>query len=107
MSNEEILETLKRKLEDHEKRITQLEKPPTRKERRVSAKGRTILDMLDQLKVEGFFDQPKFLGDIVTKLAEEGYHYPQSSLTRPLQRAVRDRMLGRLKKNGKWVYVKR
>jgi len=106
MSNEEIVE-IKKKLEEHEKRITQLEKSPKRKEKSTSAKRTTILDMLDGLKADGFFDQPKLLADIVNKLAEEGYHYPQSSLTRPLQRATRGKMLGRLKQNGKWAYAKR
>jgi hypothetical protein len=107
MSNEDIIEKIKKKLENHEKRITQLEKPPARKEKSTSTKRATILDMLDELKAGGFFDQPKLLADIANKLAEEGYHYPQSSLTKPLQRAIRGKMLGRLKKNGKWAYTKR
>jgi hypothetical protein len=107
MSNEDIIEKIKKQLENHEKRITQLEKPSARKEKSASTKRTTILDMLDGLKADGFFDQPKLLADIANKLAEEGYHYPQSSLTQPLQRAVRGKMLGRLRKDGKWVYAKR
>lgn len=107
MSNEKIINAIKKQLEDHEKRITQLEKPLTRKGKGTSAKGTTILDMLAGLKADGFFDQPKLLADIVNKLAEEGYHYPQTSLTKPLQRAVRGKMLGRVKKEGKWAYCKR
>lgn len=107
MSNENIIEKIKKQLENHEKRITQLEKPPTRKEKSTSTKRTTILDMIDWLKADGFFDQPKSLAEIIEKLAQEGYHYPQSSLTAPLQRAIRKRILGRLKKDGNWVYTKR
>lgn len=106
MANEEIVE-IKKQLENHEKRITKLEKTPTPKAKVASAKRATILNMLDRLKADGFFDQPKSLAEIIEKLAEEGYHYPQSSLTAPLQRAIRKRILGRLKKDGNWVYTKR
>lgn len=100
-------------LEDHEKRITNLEKSSRTTEKSsskgkpASAKKMSIFNHLDRLKIEGYFDEPRSLAGIVIKLAEEGYHYPTASLTEPLQRAIRQRVLGRLKKDGKWAYVRR
>lgn len=68
---------------------------------------KSIMDHFKELKAEKFFDKPRFLREIGEKLVEKGYHYPLESLTDPLQRAVRRRVLGRIKKEGKWAYVKR
>ncbi len=107
------VKTLMKVLKDHERRISNLEKSfkvhekDGSKVRTASTKKMSILNHFDRLKTEGFFDEPRFLADIVDKLAEGGYHYPPASLTEPLQRAVRQSVLGRLKKDGKWAYVKR
>ena len=112
MSSDVNIEKLVKKLDDHEKRIINLEKSriattDVSPRKAIISKGMSIFDSLSQLKSEGFFDQPRFLADIVEKFAEKGYHYPSSSLTEPMQRAIRQGMLGRLRKNGKWTYVKR
>ena len=95
-------------LDDHEKRISKLEETSKEKPvRKIVSKRKSIRDLLIELKNEGFFKQPKHLKEIVDKLASRGYHYQPSSLTEPLQRAVRNRVLGRIKKEGKWAYVER
>lgn len=104
--SEEIIE-IKKKLEEHEKRIENLEKLFKRRGKKVITKRKSIFDHLTYLKSKGFFDQPRIVKEIVTKLAQEGYHYPSSSLTEPLQRATRQKVLGRIKKSGKWAYCKR
>jgi len=95
-------------LAELDKRITELEKRMPSQERPVRKTTKTsILDLLMQLKSDGFFDEPKSLKQIVDKLAENRYHYAQESLTAPLQRAVRKGLLGRIKKDDKWAYAKR
>jgi hypothetical protein len=48
------------------------------------------------LAEEGFFAQPRSLAEIQLKLAEHGWHYPQTNLSTPLIRLVRQRDLRRL-----------
>jgi len=91
-----------------EKRIIELEKKlPNQKTSNEKIGKKSIIDLLLQLKSEEFFDEPKSLKQIVGKLGEISYHYAPGSLTAPLQRAVRKGILGRIKKEEKWAYVKR
>lgn len=105
-SNEEITK-IKKKLEEHEKRIEDLEKSFKSGRKKLVTKRKFIRDHLTYLKSEGFFDEPRIVKQIVEKLAEEGYHYPPESLTASLQRTIKKGVLGRIKKNGKWAYCKR
>ena len=105
-TSKEIIE-IQRKLKEHEKRIETLENLVKGTEKRSATETKSIFDHLTHMKSEGYFDQPKTLREIVERLAREGYHYPQQSLTEPLQRAVRQRVLGRMKQDGKWAYCKR
>jgi hypothetical protein len=106
VSNEEII-SIKRKLQEHEKRLEHLENLTKGKTRAVASGRRSIIDHLTRLKLEGFFDRPNTTKEILEKLAQEGYHYPHASLTEPLQRAIRQGILGRTKKNKVWAYSKR
>lgn len=97
-------------VKNHEKRISKLEAKSKVQSASSSehVKGRkSIMDLIIELKNGGFFKKPKFANEIVDKLAAMGHHYAPQSLTEPLQRAVRKRILGRVRKNGKWAYVKR
>jgi hypothetical protein len=76
-------------------------KPPIQK------KKKSIADLIMDLKVEGFFDQPNPVSNIVDALASRGYHYEPNSLTWTLQNLVRKGILGRIIVNRKWAYVKR
>lgn len=101
---------LKTVVKDHERRISKLEsslKISQGKHRKVSGKRKSITDFLEELKEEKFFNQPRTAREIVNKLAEATHHYPIKSLSWPLQQAVRNRMLGRVKRNKKWAWVKR
>ena len=106
MANEETIE-IKKKLEEHEKRIASLENLIKAKGKRVVTKRKSITDHLIHLKFEGFFDQPKTVKEIIEKLAQEGYHYPDRSLADPLRRAIRQGILGRMKRDKLWAYCKR
>lgn len=94
-------------LENHEQRISKLEDVLKKEPRKAVRKKKSITDLFIELKEEGFFKQPRYLKDIVDKLASRGYYYQQSSLSAPLQRAVRNRILGRIKREGKWAYIGR
>jgi len=101
---ERLLE-LEKRLRDLEERITSIEK---KLEKPVNIKRKeSIMGHLITLKNEGFFSQPKFIGDIKKELEKRGYIYPLSSLTSPLLRAVRKKILGRVKIKGRWAYVQR
>jgi hypothetical protein len=56
----------------------------------------SLKDRINLLAEEGFFTEPKSLSEIQAKLAEHGWHYPQTSLSTPLIRLVRQRRLRRL-----------
>jgi len=107
MTLEDEISEIKKKLVELEKRIKNLESPGKTTKKKGDRKKLSISDRLSKLKTQGFFDQPKLTNEIVAKLATEGFHYPHSSLTWPLQNAVRIGELGRVKKQGKWAYCKR
>lgn len=72
-----------------------------------SKKDASFIDLIIDLKDAGFFKKPRPLSEIKQKLAERGYHYQSTSMTRPLQRALRADILGRRKiESGVWGYVK-
>lgn len=56
----------------------------------------SLAQRIGLLADEGFFTGPKSLSDIQAKLAEHGWHYPQTNLSTPLIRLVRQRRLRRL-----------
>jgi len=73
--------------------IPRLATPPDegRPENSSSLPGRITV-----LSKEGFLNEPRSLTEIQNKLAEHGWHYPQSGLSTPLIRLVRQRQLRRL-----------
>lgn len=61
---------------------------------------------------EGFFKKPKTASDIIARLHQEGYRYPQKTIAVYLLRFVRERVLSRLpakNRKGKevWEYTER
>jgi len=103
-------EKIEKILRDHETRIKRLEEKLSNKptsEATSKKKSTSVFDFLMELKTEGFFDKPRLLKEIVQELARRGYHFRSTSLTNPIQRALRQKKLGRVGKQGKWQYVKR
>jgi len=107
MSSEKEIRGLVKRLNEHEKRISSLENTLKAPRRTAPAKKKSIFDHLADLKEKKFFDRPHIVTEIIEKLARDGYHYPHASLTHPLRRAVRQGLLGRVKKDGKWAYCRR
>jgi hypothetical protein len=56
----------------------------------------TLTERIDLLAEEGFFSEPRSLGEIQSNLAAHGWHYPQTNLSSPLIRLVRQRRLRRI-----------
>jgi len=56
----------------------------------------SLAERVGVLAQEGFLAEPRSLSEIQAKLAEHGWHYPQSNLSTPLIRLVRQRHLRRL-----------
>lgn len=67
----------------------------------------TLTDKIRELIAEGDFDKPIGLAQIKTKLEEQGHFYPVTTLSERVLQLTKNKELGRLKKDGKWVYVKR
>ena len=63
-------------------------------------------DLIVELREQGFFDKPKALSDISTKLEEQGHLYAVTSLSGIVLGLVKKRHLRRKKLEGKWVYGK-
>ena len=56
----------------------------------------SVAQRIELLAEEQFFTEPRSLAEIQSKLAEHGWHYPQTNLSTPLIRLVRQRRLRRL-----------
>jgi hypothetical protein len=56
----------------------------------------SVAARIDSLAEEGFFSEPRSLGEIQDSLRQHGWHYPQGNLSTPLIRLVRQRRLRRL-----------
>ncbi len=71
-----------------------------------TARGKADLpELIEDLRSEEFFSQPKGLGALRTKLGEMGHHYPLTTLSGAMQTEAKKRRLRRYKENGKYVYV--
>lgn len=100
---------LKKILKKHGERISKLEKilSSTDKPKLKKSKKTSIMDLITEVKGKGFFDKPKLQREIAKKFEELGFIYETKSLSDPLSRALKSRILGRKKIDGKWHYVKR
>jgi len=65
----------------------------------------TPINLITDLIDGGFFKKPRELSAIKNALAEQGYHYPVTSLSPTALRLVRKRQLRRIKEKKRWLYV--
>lgn len=65
----------------------------------------TPISLITDLIDGGFFKKPRELSAIKNALAEQGYHYPVTSLSPTALRLVRKRHLRRIKDKKRWLYV--
>ena len=70
-------------------------------------KSNTATDVILALREQDYFDKPKNLLEIKNALEEQGMIYPVTTLSPILLRLVRKRLIGRVKSDKRWCYVKR
>jgi hypothetical protein len=98
-------------IQDHEKRISRLEKAVF--EERIELKGKAEFSGLsggiEYLMSEGFLNIPKSVREIQEQLSLEGYHYPRPSINKLLSVdfTTRQKRLTRIKENNVLKYVVR
>jgi hypothetical protein len=79
---------------------------PRKKEHRLQSNTKqTPTTLLAELADGGFFKKPKELSAIKTALQEQGHYYPVTSLSPAVLRAVRKRILRRIRDGKRWLYV--
>lgn len=99
-------EEIRRVLDDVRRKEGQLTKPQQRKSSDNKGTARAT-DGILALRDAGFFDRPKSLVQVKQALEEQGMIYPVTSLSGRVLELVRRRLLGRVKQNKMWHYVKR
>jgi hypothetical protein len=62
-------------------------------------------DLIAALAQQDFFKSKRTLGDVQAKLEEAGHIYAMTSLSSPMLRLTRKKVLRRLKDKDGWVYV--
>ena len=66
-----------------------------------------LTETILKLKLENFFEDKRTISDIRNELARRGFHYPSTTLSAVLLNLLKKGVLGRLKENKQWRYVKR
>ena len=83
-------------------------KPPARSlkgSNRDRPKRKGPRTLLEDLAKESFFKSKRTIGEVQRKLEEKGHLYAVTSLSTPLLRLTRGRVLRRIKEKAGWVYV--
>lgn len=88
--------------------VNQVKKIQTRRGilKKEQKKRSAASDLIIELKEDGFFDKPKTLSDISSKLEERGYICPVTTLSGVMIGLVKKKLLSRKKSDGRWVYGK-
>ena len=104
MDIEQEIKEIKERLSEHEKRLNAYGAQKTTKKASTN-KGKSIMELFEQLKTEKFFKEKRKPNQILDKLSQKGYTYRGvRSLTEPLQRATKQEILQREKTEDGWVY---
>ena len=112
------IEEINKIVQNHERRISALEKPRVKKNTVVPLgiksrykPGSTIEKILSLISAK-FFDRPRTIKNIISELKNKDIHMKASDLTLPLRKIVRKDLLKRTKENAdgsaskNWLYVK-
>jgi hypothetical protein len=86
---------------------TPMKSQKTKEVKETKKEKMSIGDMIFELREEGFFDSPKGLVEVKNALSEKGGIYEVTTLSASVIRLVRRRILGRVRQDNKWMYVKR
>jgi hypothetical protein len=89
-------------------------KKPPKKRRNASSKAKTSMKkatrkgpqvLIGELAEEDYFKAKRAISDVQKKLEEKGHIYALESLSMPLLRLTRKKVLRRIKEDNNWVYV--
>ena len=94
------------KLVQHKTQQSESSKTEGKKFTKSSGSKPSVADLVLSLSSEGFFDKPKTLAEIKTRLEEQGYFYPITTLSSIVLWLIKRRDLRRIKEGKKWAYVK-
>lgn len=61
--------------------------------------------LIEELADENYFKSKRTIGDVQKRLEEKGHIYALTSLSSPLLRLTKKKVLRRLKEKSGWVYV--
>ena len=102
------IEKLKKTIQDHEDRISKLEKPFSEKKTEKPKKSNFtgVSGGIRLLINNGFLDTPKFVSEIVAEMKREGYYHDMPTVDSALRKSfLKNRTLQRIKEEKKWKYV--
>jgi len=91
--------------EPNSKRKTKRRKPTKSKVSKARTKTGGPTSLITGLAEEGYFKSKRTIGDIQKKLEEMGHIYSQQSISSPLFRLTRQRVIRRIKEKKVWVYI--
>jgi len=106
----EKIDEIKKTIQDHERRISELEKAIFVK--KVKPKIEEFKGLSGGIKfliTNGFLSSPRSVKEIHEELKKEGYHYPYHSVDKLLRVdfVTKQKILTRVKENKVWKYVTR
>jgi DNA-directed RNA polymerase subunit F len=105
----ERMDDFEKALQDHEKRISALEKAIFEKKVKPKKKQefKGLSGGIEYLRSRGFLDAPKSTKEVHEELAREGYHYGDKSVDKLLRVdfTTNKKILTRIKENDVWKYV--
>jgi len=71
------------------------------------ARADTCRDIAERLWKEGFFSEPKLLGDVHEEMTRIGYHFDRTAVSHVLRDMVRDGIITREGKPRGYLYVQK
>lgn len=66
----------------------------------------TASELIIEMREEGYFDEPRSLGEVLNAFQEKGYIFKMTSLSGTMIDLVKRKMLARKKIDKKWKYGK-
>ena len=95
------LKKIIKKIENHEKRIAEIEFKLKGKNRITkNSSSDSVSDYLLELRSNGFFKKPKLFNEVLKELERKGHPCNRTSLSKPLLKAVQQNVLDRVGEKG-------
>jgi len=106
------MEDVNKTMEEFNARLTKVEQAVFGSQKRTKLKVASYKGLAGGVRLlmdNAFFDQPKAIEDIITELKREGYYNTYAGVASTLSTTFvkSQKVLTRIKQDGKWTYVKR